>query len=285
MDKGIIWLASYPKSGNTYTRTLLSNYFSGLSEPVSINSLIGDDLFNSRPVFEEFLGASVDDFDDLQLWQYRGKFLQWMLDASQEVQYLKTHNRFDTLASPEALTPLQDHMKVVYLVRNPVDVLLSYSYHRNRPLDDTINRMCQNGAKLYSERNPWQLTQLIGSWSENVSSWIDQDYLPISVIRYEDLKESPESYLKMILGMSIGDKDLDEECLQLSVKFSNIKQLQQQELKEGFVEKNPNAPSFFGRNNQMQSLLSQEHIERIIAAFSEQMQRLNYSIEVKDYLK
>jgi hypothetical protein len=162
----------------------------------------------------------------------------------------------------------------VYLVRNPLDVAISYSHHLNTDIDDTIAQMAEKGLETdIGERSVYEV---YGSWSEHVNSWTAKPHRAVCVLRYEDMLEQPQasfSALARHLLLQPTPEQLNE-----AIARSSFEKLKAQEDLSGFREKPEHAKRFFreGRSGQWREQLSRRQIRRIVKDHAEQMDRFGY---------
>ena len=178
----LIWLASYPKSGNTWIRTFLANYLSNAAEPYDIGALTdyttgesGAALYrrhDDRPATE----YSIDDVQRLRPFVHHDLTL-----LSPGPVFVKTHNALRLLRGVPLLTPAVTG-KAVYLLRDPRDVAVSYARHLARPLDWVIDFMANEGASGGGDGE--KVHELMSSWSIHVRSWTERPNPRLHVMRY-----------------------------------------------------------------------------------------------------
>ena len=131
---GIIWLASYPKSGNTWLRAFLANYLQNPDEPLPINDLSNHILGDSGvPQYERFVNKSVEDMSEEEIAQLRPKVHEWLAFSRGRDVFVKTHNMFETVHDTPMITPSAT-AGAIYVIRNPLDVSVSFSHHFHPPL-------------------------------------------------------------------------------------------------------------------------------------------------------
>ena len=187
---GVLWLASYPKSGNTWVRAFIANYLVNADSPVPINDLPefvkGD---GPKHFYEEVLGfpitkpLSPKETQELRLLVHK-KFAH----ESQNTTIVKTHNAIAYLDDIPTINP-EATEGAVYIMRNPLDVALSYAHHYGMTHDEAIERLgSEENALGGTER---QVLQFLGSWSQHVRSWIEAPGLKVHVMRYEDMLLEP----------------------------------------------------------------------------------------------
>lgn len=274
----ICWLASYPKSGNTWLRALLANYRNETHEPADINRLEGVGAFSSVS-FGELLGI---DFADLTLEQidfYRPKVYEKMALENSATVFLKVHNAFSRNSRGQPIFPPLASLGAIYLVRNPLDVAVSYAYHRDETVEKTIEHMNEVEAFLAgTEKSAEQLPQKIRAWSENVQSWTEDAATEIEVYtaRYEDLLNQPREIFSEIVRFV--KLPFDAEKIKKAVELSGFERLQAQEAECGFKEKQPTAKSFFraGKAGAWREHLTGAQIRKIIDNHRTTMRRFGY---------
>ncbi|MCY4148349.1 MAG: sulfotransferase domain-containing protein [Gammaproteobacteria bacterium] len=273
----IILLASYPKSGNTWMRALLSNYLSESDEPVSINKLVGISLF-SRHYFDENLGLSSAIMTYDEILQHRPKCHELLAMDVESVSFAKTHEPYicsqegNPLFSPESISG------VIYIIRNPLDIVISYAHHNQCEINRSIGIM-NDGKAMLSDRHSGifpALPQLVSDWSRNVSSWLDQDTLPMKIVSYESMHKNPDRVLSETIDFC--GLDQDQAKLVQAVENSSFDNLQVQEAVVEFKMKQPTAPNFFrkGEVGDWKATLSDEQVRCIIERHGTVMERLGY---------
>ena len=275
--KGICWLASYPKSGNTWLRALLTNYRRNGDEPAAINDLDGGWTGLLRETFDECTGLESADLTPLQIEHYRPAMYECLAAASVETLFLKIHDAYSCNAGGEPIVSKQATAGVIYMIRNPLDVAVSYAHHRHEAVDDTIRIMSLNDAVLAGSSRPSnQLPQTVRSWSSHVTSWVDQPGLNVHVVRYEDLMQRPVAGFAGVIRFA--GLDVDPDRLHKAVAFSSFARLQSQEAAHGFAERQPSAVSFFrrGRVGSWRESLTTAQARQLIADHRIVMHRFGY---------
>ena len=163
----IIWIASYPKSGNTWVRSFLSNYLNKNTSNFNFKLLDQIKKFPRRELIDE-LKINFNKFDEIvKNWINMQEFI----NLKQKFTYLKTHNAMCTINN-YSFTNRQNTIGFIYLVRDPRDVILSYSHHLEKSIEFTLKIMIDKFAreKLDDKGND---ETILGSWSENYKSWRD----------------------------------------------------------------------------------------------------------------
>ncbi len=243
MNKSIVWLASYPKSGNTWLRVFLANYIANSTAPVSINEVhelgTGDALLEHYRAVAD-MGLNVADVASTM--RLRAKVLQAIVSNGADVNLVKTHN-IRRVAWGVDLIPPQYTRSAIYVMRNPLDMVLSYARHYELSHDKAAEAICHPSNGLAADQRG--VGQLLCSWSEHVACWTQSAPYPVLVLRYEDLLSQPEREFARVIehfGMQV-----DRDRLRRSIQHSSFDELQQQEKQQGFIERRKSDYAFFGR--------------------------------------
>ena len=188
----MVWLASYPKSGNTWLRMFLTSYLKNDGTSASINELIGP-RGADHELFDEYLGLPSSDLTPGEMLRLRPLLHTLLAAELPRPTFLKVHDAcIHTAAGP--LFPRAATAGVVYLVRNPLDVAVPYAHHMQWSIDRTVEEVNRSGIASARRRRRFHDTRDFAistlSWSRNVSSWVKAD-LPVHVVRYEDLLADP----------------------------------------------------------------------------------------------
>jgi Sulfotransferase domain len=273
-----VWLASYPKSGNTWVRVLLHNLMRelrGQSEaPQDINALHEMTARESlKGWFTRRLGKPVGEASPKEIAEARIAVQADMVAGASGPVFIKTHN---AIANVEGFPTINFDVTLaaVYMVRNPLDVAVSYAHYSGLPADSIIRYMADPAGNIFpSERRVYEL---LGSWSFHVASWMSVPHRPILLLRYEDMLAAPErsfgrlaSFLR--LKPSAGQ-------MQRAIKSSSFEEMARQEALNGFNERPETAQKFFrsGTAGQWQKALSPDQIKAVIEAHAPMMMRFGY---------
>lgn len=270
----IIWLASYPKSGNTWMRAFLHNLLRDPSESYDINKITdfstSDSSLNwyeaqNRKPWHEWAP------EDVQRMR-RGAQLAicaWRRDDT----FVKTHNASMTFLGYPLIYP-DLTAGAIYIVRNPLDVCISLSHHYGCDIDTAINVMSDD--TMGSKTNEKMVLEVHKSWSTHLDSWTGQQRPGLAVLRYEDMLKNPVKAFGGLIGFM--GLDPPRKRLERAIGLSSFKALREQEERKGFKEKSPHAQKFFreGRAGQWREVLTPAQIDKVTEINKEQMQRFGY---------
>lgn len=275
--KGAVWLASYPKSGNTWIRALLSNYVSGLSVPVNINRLLGKPMAASRSLFDQYAAVAASDLTADEIDVYRPEVYRAMVQAASGLVYVKVHDAYRMNVNRLPLFPPDITHAAIYVLRDPRDVAISMAHHWDLTIDAAVEKMCSPDAVFAPARGGSfaQVPQVVGSWTENVVSWHRPHAITIAHFRYEDVLDRPvEQFARMLGALAL---PIHDERVRLAVEFSQLRGLQSQEETHGFAERRGKEPFFrAGRAGGWRDRLTQSQVNRIESCHREQMLQWGY---------
>jgi aryl sulfotransferase len=275
----IIWLASYPKSGNTWMRILLANYLADRDEPVDINSLGGGPIASARQVFDERVGIEAGDLTLEEIDNLRPAVYEGVSADATDTMFVKVHDAYTWNEDSEPVISKAATRGVLYMIRNPLDVAVSFAHHSAAPVARTVTNMTDDEFCFCDEpgRLPNQLRQKLLSWERHALSWIDDSGLDVHVVRYEDMKADTVCRFTEVIRYS----GLDDDPVRIAkaVEFSQFESVKKQEEEKGFGEKMRKSESFFrkGQVGSWKEQLTPELIEQLTDAFGETMSRFGYS--------
>ncbi|MGX1305700.1 aryl sulfotransferase [Amorphus suaedae] len=276
----IVWLASYPKSGNTWLRFLIANYLADDAAPIAINRI---NLNSPYPVMKDFLeDETFIDADLLRLDEanmVRASVMADFVKRCDTVNCIKVHDRRDVCANGAPLLGRGAAWSGLYIVRDPRDVAVSMRFHNNTMFDGAI-RMLNDPDNIIGwsrDGRHHHVPQRVGDWSAHVASWIDQSDFPVHVLRYEDLQADPVG----VFGAAVAFVGLEVqfERVERAVRFADFRELQRQESQSGFFERPSNsAAPFFrsGRGGAWAEVLTRAQSDAIATAHRPMMERFGY---------
>lgn len=274
MKKSIVWLASYPKSGNTWLRIFLANYLANASEPLPINKVhkfgMGDSIAKT---YRMVARRDIDVTDYKLTLQLRPMVLRGIVANNADVNLVKTHNICSHAYGVE-LIPANVTRQAIYIIRNPLDVVLSYGRHYGMTPEQTIYAFSRSDNSSAAEAST--VAQFLGSWSDHVKSWDQGTAFPTLVIRYEDMLENPtETFAKVLTSMGI---EPEAEQLEKAIRFSSFDEVSKQESETQFLEKSPNSERFFakGTSGQWRTDLDPELVAQVRRDHKRMMKKYGY---------
>jgi aryl sulfotransferase len=278
--RNLVWLASYPKSGNTWFRVFLSNLLREKdNDKVDINSGSFAPIASSRHNFEESLGIESSDLSNDEIDLIRPEFYRNLSLETGDTNklYLKKHDAFTRNSNREWIIPCEVSFGAVYFIRNPLDVAVSYSHHINSTLDKAIEEMNNHKSSFCKSKYnlSTQLRQILLTWSEHVLSWINSP-IDICILRYEDMNLNTFNTFKKavdFLKLNKTDKEITD-----AIRRSSFDVLQKQELDKGFAEKPQTAKLFFrkGKVGDWRNHLTNEQVSRLLDRHSKVMEMFGY---------
>ena len=279
--KKIIWISSYPKSGNTWMRFLISNYF--FNNTNEFNFQIAD---NTILMFPQ-LSLMKKIVDKKTLIENPFNITKYWLDLQKQVSidggnvvFFKNHNALISIEKND-FTNMDLTLAAIYIVRDPRDVVISYAHYKNESYDKVISDLCDK--KLFyniSSIDNFPYIEILGSWSYHYKSWkFGMPDMPRVIIKYEDLlKDCIGQFNNTIDFLSkILNHKKDNNKIQFSVENSEFSLLQEGEKKFG-MKTNKGKDKFFrtGKAEQWKDLLSLNQIKKIEASCKQGMKELNY---------
>ena len=274
----IVWLASYPKSGNTWFRVFLSNLLSEKAQPVSINELYSTPIASSRVLFDDYSGVSASDLTLEEIEELRPEVYRQIARETEDTVFQKVHDAWRLTPSGKPMFPSDITKGVIYFIRNPLDVSVSFAFHSSRKPGKTVlqvnnknHAFCQKPNRIYN-----QLLQPLSDWSGHVKSWVDESGLPVLVLKYEDmLTDTFGEFRKAVIFAGLIKSD---EKIRSAIKASDLEKLAAMEKEEGFNEKPLGMEAFFreGRSDSWKKHLNQEEKEALVNAQRTFMERFGY---------
>lgn len=275
---GIFWLASYPKSGNTWFRSVLSTCQSGAETPPDINALRTGQIASSRAWLDDVAGFDTADLTQTETANLRPHVYRWSAGNTTDIAYHKIHDAYRMTAEGQPIIDDEATLGAVYIIRNPLDVAPSYAAHNGTDIDRAITLMGDHDHAFARSKTALsaQILQMIGSWSDHVTSWVDAPRLALHVIRYEDMLARPEASFGRALEFLGFAQDANRVAR--AVDLCRFERMARQEAEHGFRERGVKAEQFFrmGRAGGWRDTLSETQVARIISDHGQVMHRFGY---------
>ncbi len=273
----IVWLASYPRSGNTWTRSFLHALLSvlrGEESTPDINAMHQLTTWDVYPHWwKERLAVPLGEATQAQVAAARPRVQAEIASKADGVVFVKTHNALVRNHGQPTIN-MAVTSGAIYIVRNPLDAVISNAHHFDLELDEAIERLNRPGLEMKNHEDG--AYEVYGAWRENVLSWTRRPHRTIYVMRYEDMLAKPEA----TFGALAAHLTLQPNAAQLAAAIarSSFERLKRQEAEKGFKERPKRAREFFreGRAEQWRERLSRRQARAVIEANREQMARFDY---------
>ena len=277
----IIWLASYPKSGNTWVRSLLSAYYYSKNGDFSFELLKNIGLYPQKKYFDIKINkpGEINSYWDIS---------QKKIISKKKKIILKTHNSLLALNGKNFTKP-EYTLGIIYIVRDPRNVITSLKNHYDLDYEQSLDFMLNEKKYIYDirEKNDYSDFHFLSSWSNHYKSWINNNLFKRMVIKYEDLEKNTYKTLKNLItyinGLYQVNEKIDEIKINNCIKTTSFEILKYKEKKEGFSEnvyseKTKKKIDFFhlGSKNKWREVVPKEFHEKINNIFKEDLKNLKY---------
>ncbi len=279
----IIWIASYPKSGNTWIRSLLSTYMYSKDGEFQFNLLKKIQQFPSRQYFEYF----INDFTDIKkisnFWIAAQDRINLVND---KIVFLKTHSALCSLEN-NSFTNKSNTKGIIYVVRDPRNLVTSISHHYSLSVEDSFEFISNKKKMIMNDEwggKQFGIATILGDWSEHYLSWKRTKIAPMLIIKYEDLlRDTKKTFVKIINFLNtLIDINIEEEKINKVIDSCAFDKLAKKEKNEGFFEavnsKENKKLNFFylGKKNNWENLLESKIEKKIREKFRREMDELDY---------
>ena len=284
----IFWIASYPKSGNTWLRALISSYYYSKDGVFNQDLLKKIDQFPTKKYFNGFDYDKKIATDTCKFWI---KAQEKINENKKELKFFKTHNIFGKLNNYD-FTNRQNSIGCLYVVRDPRNVFTSLKNHYQLNDDQAIKWMTNDKNFIYYvqkfEENGYSDFQFISSWNVNYESWKVQKKIPIKFIKYEDLQNQTYYVFKEIIKFINQIVNLKEKVntdkIKTVLKTTTFEKLKQNEINHGFSEsvtsrddKDKKIPFFnLGPKNDWRKIINDDLKAKLENIFENDLKDLSY---------
>ena len=282
----IFWIASYPKSGNTWLRTLISSYY------YSDDGIYSDNIIKRIGQFPEKMHFTDFDYnqnivtDTSRFWIKA----QEKINKDKKLKFFKTHNTFGALNNNH-FTDNKNSIGAIYIIRDPRNVITSLMNHYELDNEQAIKWMTNEKNYIYDvskfKEDGYSDFQFVSSWNTNYKSWTVQKKIPIKFIKYEDLLNQTFAVFKDVINFinitTRNNEKIKIDKLKNSVKSTFFDKLQDMEKKNGFSEaitskKNNKKIPFFnmGPKNDWKKILDNDLKNKLNDVFKQNLIELSY---------
>ena len=271
---GIVWIAAYPRSGNTWTRLFVCNLarlLAGAEEERNFNNLLPLSPWDGDPkYYREHVDVAAPDSEEkiTRIAMLRHQVHRDFASRNSGLVFGKTHWLLGR-AFDRATFDFSVMAGAVYCVRNPLDVAISLAHHLNQTVDFAVRFMGRSNAYIS--------TDLLGSWSENVESWTRSLGPDVCIVRFEDLLEDPHLWFGVVARHIFGAQPTEQQIAR-AVELCSFDRLQSQEEEHGYFAYESKAKKFFraGRRGQWRKVLNAPQVERILHDHGAYMGKFGY---------
>tara|TARA_B100000686_G_scaffold343082_1_gene423286 strand:- start:1825 stop:2676 length:852 start_codon:yes stop_codon:yes gene_type:complete len=281
----IIWLASYPKSGNTWIRSLLSGYFFSKDGNFNFELLKNIKQFSSK----DFLSKNNENLNLQTRISKNWIPYQKFINKDKKIHFLKTHNAMCTI-NGNKFTDKFNTAAAIYIVRDPRNIITSLSHHYEISHEEAFTFLTNKRKIIFplgskNENGDPDDFNALGDWASHYNSWKNINFCPIKIVKYEDILLDVESTFISILNFlsKFTEVKLDHEKITNTINTTSFKKLSDMEKKQGFYEsvsseKTKKKINFFnlGKENDWKKLLDKKISNKIKYIFKNEMSELNY---------
>lgn len=276
------YLASYPKSGNTWCRAFITELLrlknKKITNTLDLNNLNTGSILSSSDWIDEQIGIDINNLHYSEIDNYRSQLVLQEQIFKNSKRYFKVHDSFFIKETNKPIVPINNCKGALIIIRHPTDIAASLSNFFNWDIPTTIKFLTNKEACLVgSEKRRYsQVRQYLGTWGSHVKGWLSQNLIPILLVKYEELIKYPfDNFLKISIFLELTeDHNLIRKAIE-GTKFSNLQKLEEI---NNFFEKPKNCSKFFfkGKSGEGKKILSRDQFEFINQKFSSILRELNY---------
>ena len=279
----IIWIASYPKSGNTWLRSLISSYFFSKNGVFNFNQLDNIKQFSCKNLNSSEINSSNYQTIVSKNWIPT----QEIINKDKKIHFLKTHNAICSI-NGNSFTNQNNTVAAIYIIRDPRNVITSISNHYNLSLQDSLEFIKNKRKIIFPKQkkiNSHDDFNFISNWSDHYSSWKNINFAPVKIIKYEDLaRDTNKTFVSILEFLSKFMKfDFDKSKIKNTIDSTTFDRLAKMEREVGFAESsdstlNSKKIRFFhlGNKNTWSNLLDKNVSQDIDDFFKKEMKTLGY---------
>ena len=278
--KKIIFIASYPKSGNTWARVLLSALLNNKEGKFEFDDLKKIYMFSQLIYFKKLKNYKLDSNGNLDLDFTINNWLNAQNIINNETadsRFFKTHS-IRGVINGKYFTDSSVCAGFIYISRDPRDIVISKAKYMSTSIDESINKL------LYDEKVtvcPNRVVEFVNTWQNHVISWYSFKDVPRLIIKYEDMLNDTGKIIEQIIDFvnkyTTYNITKNAELISNILTTTNFKKLQNMEKKEGFEESSPHSPFFRkGTSEQWKGELSTNQLNLIEKELNVPMKYLGY---------
>ena len=284
----IIWIASYPKSGNTWIRSMLSAYLFSEDGEFSFKLLENIDRFSIKNLISKSINDTHYQSNISKYWIPTQK----IINQDEKIHFLKTHNALCTI-NGNKFTDQFNTKAAIYIVRDPRNLITSLAHHYEMNLGDAFNFLTNKRKIIFPQSlekddklsNKPRDFNFLADWSGHYTSWKNINFCPLKIVKYEDLILDTENILVSILEFlsKFLKLKLDKKKITNTLESTSFENLSRMENSDGFHEsitspKTKKKIKFFnlGKKNNWNKLLDKKIVRKIESNFRNEMIELGY---------
>ena len=272
----IIWISSYPKSGNTWVRAFLSTYLDSTDGKFNFSLLDKIGEFPDHNILNKFMDSK--DFYNLSEVSKHWIKVQELINSNKELTFLKTHSSLCNI-NGNKFTNSDNTLAFIHIVRDPRNIVLSMANHFGITQEESFKIISDKMYIIYPKKNNQPIPSThVSSWNNHYLSWKNSDSINKIVIKYEDLiKDTKNTFEKIVNFLSKHTKiKYDEEKIAKSISETQFDNLKKNEDKHGFNMGQKNKFFYLGKKNDWKNLLDSEIGNKINLQFKSEMNELGY---------
>ena len=279
----IIWIASYPKSGNTWIRALLSAYLYSEDGVFKFELLKNISQFPTRQDVQEFTNNFKSPVETSKHWIAAQK----KLNLDKKIHFLKTHSSMCTLEG-NSFTDKANTIASIYIVRDPRNVITSIANHYEFSINEAFEFLTNKRKIIFDpEYQDYGDIQFLGDWANHYKSWKNLTIALVKIVKYEDLVNNTKKTFIDLLDFlkKFTSVNVDEKKLNTVIRTTDFNTLKLKEEQFGFEEsimskKSNKKIKFFnlGKDNNWKKLLDPKTEKKITESFRLEMKELNYIV-------